>query len=415
MNGKKDRIWSRDFFLIWQGQLVSTMGDAAYSIALGFWVLQTTGSTALMGTLMAVSAIPGILVSPFAGVWIDRVSRKPLLILMDILRGISMLLIAYAAYTQKIAVWMVFAAGILLSVCGAVFRPGVNSSIPQMVSQQRLSNANSALSLASTGSGMIGNIAGGFFFQLLGAPLLFLLNGISYFFSGSSLLFVRLPQRRSEITSDFWGDMRSGFQFMWKQKGLRYLLSITALINFFSYVAIVLFLPLFQKTPDLGAGRYGIVMAGFMGGAMTGYLISSVMVIPARKRLILFAVSNIVSNISFVFAVNQRIFWLMFILVFVGGFFNSMLNVILLSAVQAAAPTEMRGKVMAFLNMSTQSLTPVAMALGGVLAAIFPIRAVISASFLIIVLFITPFSFIKCISGAICYGDNSQDNLSEQL
>ena len=59
-----ERLWTRGFFLLWQGQLVSVLGDVVYEIALGFWVLAVTGSTALMGTLLATSTLPRILVSP---------------------------------------------------------------------------------------------------------------------------------------------------------------------------------------------------------------------------------------------------------------------------------------------------------------------------------------------------------------
>ena len=400
---QKEKLWTKDFFLVWQGQLVSTMGDAAYSIALGFWVLQETGSTALMGTLMAVSALPGILVSPFAGVWIDRINKKPLLILMDMIRGISMVLIAYAAFTQRIALWMAFAVGILLSVCGAVFRPGVNSSIPELVPPYRLSNANSLLSIASTGSTMAGSVAGGFLFQLFGAPFLFLFNGLSYFFSGGCLSFVKIPKAHSENRKNFFKDMKDGFHFMWKEKGLRFLLMIAALINFFSYVSIVLFLPLFQKTSYLGASRYGIAMGCFMGGAMAGFLFSSVVIIPPQKRNLTFILSNAISNICFVIGVNQRLFGAIIPFILLGGFFNSIVNVVLLSTVQATAPQEMRGKVLAFYSMINQSMTPFAMALGGVLACYLPIRVIISVSFLLIFIMVTPFFFVKSFRQFISY------------
>ncbi len=392
---KSEKLWTKDFTLIWQGQLISTLGDAIYSVALGFWVLQVTGSTALMGTLMAVSALPGILISPFAGVWIDRINKKILLISMDILRGVGMVLIAIAAFSHVIAVWMVFAAGILLSVCGAVFRPGVNSSIPAMVPGFRLSNAISIQSAASTGSNMLGNVAGGFLYQLFGAPLLFLFNGLSYFFSGVSLCFTKIPKSQHNSQPDFRRDMRDGFHYMWKQKGLRYLLLIAAITNFFSYVAIVLFLPLFQQTPTLGAGRYGIAMACFMGGAMVGFLLFSAVTIPPQKRAILIISSNGISDICFVLAINQQLFSIMIPLIILGGLSNSVVNVILQSAIQATTPNEVRGKVLAFMNMTTQSLTPFAMALGGVLASILPIRIIIAASFLINLLIVTPFAFVK--------------------
>ena len=59
-------IWNLNYLLLWQGQLVSALGDAMYAIALGFWVLEKTGSTAMMGTLMAASTLPRVVISPFA-------------------------------------------------------------------------------------------------------------------------------------------------------------------------------------------------------------------------------------------------------------------------------------------------------------------------------------------------------------
>jgi len=71
----RPRLWNRNFLLLWQGQLVSSLGDTVYAIALGFWILAVTGSTALMGTLMAASTLPRVLVGPLAGVVVDRRDR----------------------------------------------------------------------------------------------------------------------------------------------------------------------------------------------------------------------------------------------------------------------------------------------------------------------------------------------------
>ncbi|MDP4268048.1 MAG: MFS transporter [Bacteroidota bacterium] len=391
----EDKLWSRGFILIWQGQLVSTLGDAAYSIALGFWILKVTGSTALMGTLMAASALPGVLTSPFAGVLIDRMNKKSLMVLMDIFRGMVMILIAIAAYSGAIAVWMVFVAGILLSICGSLFRPGVNASLPDLLPKSKLSNANSMLSMVSTGANMIGNVIGGFLYLSLGAPLLFLFNSLSYFFSGFSISFVRLPKRKPERSQNIFYDMKVGFHFMLKKKGLRYMLLMAAVINFFAYIGIVLFLPMFETTSYLGASMYGIAMACFMGGCMAGYIALSIITLPSVYRLHYFISANALSTICIIVGVNQRLLGIMIPFLAIGGFFNSVVNVIMLSSVQATTPNDMRGKVFAFLNMTTQSLTPLAMAIGGVLASFFPIRLIISLSFFVIMIFVTPFLFVK--------------------
>lgn len=391
----QDRLWTRGFFLLWQGQLVSTLGDAAYSLALGFWVLEKTGSTALMGTLMAASALPGILVSPFAGVWLDRTDKKPLLILMDMIRGLAMAFIAFFAYRNMLEVWMVFAAGITLSLCGALFRPGVNSSVPDLVPSSRLTNANSMLAIVANGASMLGNVAGGFLYQAIGAPLLFLFNCVSYFFSGASLSFVKLPKAESKIGGSFWADMREGFHFMWQCRGLRYLLMAAASFNFFSYIAIVLFLPLFKAESYLGAGLYGVAMALFMGGVMCGYLLLSAINVAPEKRHKLFTFSVVLSNLCLVAGANQHIFAIIAPCIFVGGFFNAFINVFIISTVQASTEAGMRGKALAFMSMVTQSLTPVAMALGGVLASFIPIKVVISFGFSASIAAVLPFCLTK--------------------
>ncbi|MDR3645212.1 MAG: MFS transporter, partial [Clostridia bacterium] len=171
------------------------------------------------GALMAASTLPGVLVSPFAGVFIDRYNKKRLLILMDIVRGASILLLAAAAYKGMIAIWMVFAAGVLLSVCGAVFGPGIQSAVPDLVPKSKITNANSVFSIVSAGSNMLGSVAGGFLFQAFGAPLLFLFDGLSFLFSGASLPFVRIPRNSFREKQHFFKDMADGFSFMWKQKG----------------------------------------------------------------------------------------------------------------------------------------------------------------------------------------------------
>jgi len=278
-------IWNLNFFLLWQGQLASAVGDVVYAIALGFWILAKTGSTALMGTLMAVSTLPRILAAPFAGVLVDRSDRKWLLVAMDSIRGVFVVLIGVGAYAGFIQIWMVFAAGIIIGLCGAFFTPAVSSSLPDIVPPDKIVQANSAYNLIYTGSGILGNSAGGFLFQILGAPLMFLFNGLSYLFSSLTLFFVRIPRivhRRGP--QHFFADLKDGLALSWKMRGLRFLLLVVAVLNFFSVMGIFLILPLFQKTPALGPGRYGIAIACFAIGNLVGYLTSaSVKFVPSCR------------------------------------------------------------------------------------------------------------------------------------
>jgi len=209
------RLWTLNFFLLWQGQLVSVLGDVVYAIALGFWVLAVTGSTALMGGLLAASTLPRILAAPFAGVVVDRGDRRMLMVWMDVVRGAAVVAVGIAAFAGILQVWMVFAAGILLGLCGAFFTPAVGSVIPDITSAGKVVRANSVFSMLQTGGNIIGNTAGGVLFQLLGAPFLFLFNGLSYLFSAGNLLVARFPRvHHVQSKAHFAADLRNGLAFV---------------------------------------------------------------------------------------------------------------------------------------------------------------------------------------------------------
>jgi MFS transporter, DHA3 family, macrolide efflux protein len=388
------RLWNRNFVLLWQGQLVSSLGDVVYEIALGFWILAVTGSTALMGTLMAASTLPRILVSPFCGVLVDRGNRKALLLVTDGVRGIAVVLVGLAAYAGLLQVWMVFAAGIIIGLGGSLFSPAVGSALPDLVPRDRLVQANSAFQLIGTGSGVLGNAAGGFLYQTLGAPLLFLFNGISYLFSSACLLLMKIPpvvSRRKPQT--FFADMRDGFALVWNMRGLRALFLAASALNFFAVMGLMLLLPLSQRTPELGAARYGIMMGGLTCGLFMGFLLSSAVPIPPAARFRVFLSCGFTMCVLLAAVPLVRPFPVVVALMAAAGMANAILNSFIGAIVQITVPADMRGKAFSLLGALSQGLTPISMALGGILAEFLPLRVMISGAFGITFVLFVPLLF----------------------
>jgi DHA3 family macrolide efflux protein-like MFS transporter len=379
---KRERLWNRNFFLLWQGQVISSIGDVVYEIALGFWVLAVTGSTTLMGTLMAASVLPRVLVSPFAGVIVDRSDRKWLIVLTDLIRGLAVVFVAVAAFQGWVEVWMVFVAGVIIGLGGAFFSPAVTSSLPDLVSREKLVQANSVYLIVYSSSGILGNSFGGFLYGFLGAPLMFLINGLSYLYATLSLLFVRIPKiHRQGPPQHFFADMRDGYRFVWRWRNLRWLLIFAASANFFVTIGIVAVVPLFQRTTGLGPGYYGVVMALLTGGQLAGMFVTSLIAIQAERRYSLFLLSIFFTFLFFgLFPVVLNIAFMASV-AFLGGFFNAISNVLLQTVMQLNVPPQMRGKVFSLLGALSQGLVPIAMALGGFLAAVIPLRLLIFLSF----------------------------------
>ncbi len=378
------RLWTRSFILLWQGQLVSILGDVVYSIALGFWILAATGSTGLMGALMAASTLPRILVAPVAGVVVDRFDRRRLMVWMDAIRGAAVVAVAVAAIAGFLQVWMVFAAGVLLGLCGAFFSPAVSSIIPDITARSKVVAANSVFGMLGPAGNIIGSSAGGVLFSALGAPILFLFNGLSYLFSAGSLLFARVPRIvHAGAAPSFGKDLRAGVSFVWTIRGLRLLILTAALLNFFANMAIMLFLPYYQRNPALGPVKYGIAMAVFTGGMFLGMALTAAVKVPPARRAFLFLVNGLVSMACFIAFPFAGGFGLGALFLGVAGFTNAIINVFINAVMQLAVPQAMRGKVFSFMGMVTMGLTPIAFALGGVLAEFLPLRPLIGGCFVI--------------------------------
>jgi MFS family permease len=392
---KPQPLWTLNFLLLWQGQLVSILGDVVYAIALGFWILAVTGSTALMGGLLAASTLPRILVSPIAGVVVDRGDRRILMIWMDAVRGAAVVAVGIAAFAGFLQVWMVFAAGIVLGLCGAFFTPAVGSVIPDITSPSRVVQANSVFSMLQAGANIIGNTAGGALFQILGAPFLFLFNGLSYLFSAGSLLFARFPRIHHELKkAHFAADLKNGLVFVWKIRGLRSLILIAGVINFFANMAFMLFLPFYQRNPALGPVRYGVAMAMFTGGMFLGMALTAAVKIAPRRRFFLFQVCGISSFALMMAFPFVQSFPAAVTLLAIAGFANAVLNVFIMSVMQLAVPQDMRGKVFSLMGMMMQGLTPIAFALAGVLAEFIPIALLMGSCFAITLVVGLPFMFL---------------------
>ncbi len=375
---KPPRLWNRDFFLLWQGQLVSALGDVAYEIALGFWVLAATGSTAIMGTLMAATALPRIVLSPLAGVFVDRSDRRWMLVWSDALRGVAIVAVGIAALAGVIKVWMVFGAGIVLGACGAFFGPAVGSALPDIVPQDRIVKANSAFGLIGTGTGILGSAGGGLCYAVLGAPLLFLFNGLSFLYAVAATLFIRIPaitRQRPQIS--FWHDLRDGLSYIWRIAGLRDLILLAAGMNFFGVMGITLVLPLFQRSAGLGPARYGIAMAAVAVGALLGMALTSAMDVKPRQRFLTTCTGLVLTCLTWG-AFPLVGFYSMLALGLAGTVCNAVVNILIGSVMQITTPQDMRGKVFALMGAVTGSLMPLAMALAGVLAEFINLRLLIA-------------------------------------
>ncbi|MBQ3487514.1 MAG: MFS transporter, partial [Clostridia bacterium] len=121
------KLWNRDYILLLQGSVVSTIGDLMYSVAIGYWVYEKTGSSGLMGVMSAISMFVTMFLSPFSGSVVDKLDRKRVMVGMDILQGVLMLAVGVLVYTDRLGVPGVLIAAFLAALGSVFYSPAVST------------------------------------------------------------------------------------------------------------------------------------------------------------------------------------------------------------------------------------------------------------------------------------------------
>ncbi len=379
----------RNVALLLQGQMVSSLGDALYRLALGFWILEETGSTGLTGIVMALTVLPKAVASPLAGAAADRLNRKWIIVLSDLFCGGVALLIGLAALTGQLCTWMFPAAAFLLGLGSAFFGPALESALPDLVEKDQLSRLNAAFSFSTTGAAILGNALGGFLFGLLGAPLLFLINGASFVLSAISESFVRLPRPIAAGGDSLVGDLRVGLASIAGAEGLGLLMITAGVANFLLGGAFVLIMAHCDSTPDLGPTAYGLMMGALGGGALLGYLAAVYFKISGRARCLLYLASGLARGILLA-VVSAADGLALKMVLFAGiGLCISIDSVTLTTSIQIRAPEKNRGKILGLRAAIMTVMSPLGMLAAGTAAeAMEPARLIFVTGLAIVGLFV---------------------------
>ncbi len=376
---KPTKLLNRNFILLWQGQFVSKLGNQAFAIAMMFWIKHETGSASLMGLLLMFSTIPSVLLSPFAGTFADRYPRKKIIVWCDIINGMAVLTLAGLLFlapenTDLGIVWL-FIISVFMSTVSTIFSPAISASIPDLVPEDKVAGANSINQFSMQLSTFLGQGSGGVLFRLLGAPMLFFIDGISYLLSAFSEAFITIPQNIPEKAKDwrdtirkFKTDTAEGLRYVVHNKGLRVLFFTAAFLNFF-LVPVMVLMPFFVEDFLYGTTDwFGYLMAAFGVGAMIGYIIAGAVKLRGKNRAVLVVVSIILMCVGMTaMAYTLNLFGALAIW-FGVGILNGFININIATILQLSTPSEIRGRVFGLLTTLSSGLTPIAMGLSGVIA-----------------------------------------------
>lgn len=364
------RGMGRNFWLYTIGRWVSQAGWVVQDVAVPLYVLDQTGSGAMMSLFIMAELIPRLLINPIAGVIGDRYDRKKLMYGLDMARGI--LLFAVIGF-NLLGIYQLLAIQMAMSVMGAFFSAGIVGMFPDLVEREQLARANSILQSGGQILRILGPILGGLIYALGGIKLALLVNAVSFFGSGLFEILIEYRRETRELSSlhEVWDDMLEGFRFMKSSKNLMVLVSFGILLNTLLNPVFAVVLPYLARIElGLSAVKFGSVETAATLGALGGNLLIALKLGERSEDFLFKAIfAQLFSLMGLAFVTRPELggfaYPVLLAIMAVGGFFNALINVPLFTKLQKAVPDEVRSRFFSAFETVMMATTPLGMALVG--------------------------------------------------
>jgi MFS family permease len=373
----------RDFALYWTARTTSWLGDGVMLVALPWQVYELTNSPTAMGIVGAAQMVPIFAFTLIGGVASDRFDRKKVILASEIVRGIAAGVAGLLAVTGNLELWHVGAMVVVFGLGQAFAGPAFGSIVPQIVPEELLVQANSALFMVNTIAIRLGGPAlGGLLIAAFGTGVAFLIDAASFLVGAVAiaLLAARPAARVLEERRSLFADIREGLGFVRARTWLWGTVLWWLVVAPFGTAPYVVLLPYLVKN-DLGggAGDLGLLFAaGGVGGVVTSLVLSQTR-IPRRHVTFMYALLAFGIIDLFFYSLTQAPWQTLVIAFFAEGALTA--GVLVWSTLlQRGVPSEFLGRVKSMDSFAAFALTPVAMAVVGPAADLFGVRPVLAVS-----------------------------------
>lgn len=373
------KLWNKNFVLLLQATAVSMIGDLMYSVAIGYWVYQQTGSNSLMGIMSSISMFVTMFLSPFSGTIVDKLNRKWVLVLGDAFQGILMLTVGVLALTNRLTVPIVLIAAFLAAFGGVFYSPASRTVIIDIVPRDDLVRGQSLFSGVNSTINMIGSAFSGAMVAFLGVPLIIIINGCSNIYSAISEMFISVPKTKHQGEKVSLGgilsDAKSAIKIVFENSCLRIFIPCAILLNFLAAGPFTLMLP-FTIEKGFELGQYGILMSITTVASLLCVILLGTIKLNSKAKYWIMALGFSISVVCWIFAYQSTNFVSVCIWMFLGAFLNCAGNTVFSASMMLALPEGNRGAILGFFSAATTGGTAFSALTYGFLGDIFPLYVI---------------------------------------
>jgi len=268
------------FTVVWVGQIVSVMATNMTQFALTIWVFELTGSVTALGLVQVFFITPFLLISPIAGVMVDRYNRKLMMMVSDLTAGLATVAILVLQAMGMLEVWHLYVAAIFQGLGNTFQWPAYSAAISTMLDKKQYGRANGMMSLIEAGPGVVAPLLAGALLPIVKFTGILLIDVATFILAVILLLLVYIPQPQrtqegEQAQGNVWKEALYGFQYIFARPGLVGLLTIFLVGNLFSGIQLTLLPPMILSRTGNDSIILGSVQsAGALGAVIGGVLMS---------------------------------------------------------------------------------------------------------------------------------------------
>ena len=375
-------LWlHRDFRNLWAAETVSQLGSQVSGLALPLVAVITLEASAFEVALLGVVEFaPFILISLPAGVWVDRLRRKPILVGADLGRAALLASVPIAYWADALTIWQLYVVGFCVGVLTVFFDVCYQSYLPSLVDRRQLVEGNSKLEVSRSGAQLAGPGLAGGLVELLKAPGAVFLDALSFLASAIFLFRIRAQETAPTRAERQAGpgmkeEVKEGLRWVLGNRYLRWIAASTATFNFFGNVIFAVFLVYVVRELGLRPGVIGVVFAissiGYLIGALLANRVSRrfgvgpAIVIGAAGSIavLLLAVAPKSNAIPFIIGAQA-----------ISSMGVPIYNITQVSFRQAITPERLQGRMNSVMRFIVWGVMPLGSLLGGALASWVSLR-----------------------------------------
>jgi MFS family permease len=385
---KRSLLHHPDFLKLWTAETVSVFGTAVTQLALPLiaaTVLQVSAFE--FGLLTTIEFLPFILLSLPAGVWVDRLRRRPILIIGDLGRAIAIASIPIAFAFDALTIWQLYVVGFINGCLTVFFDVAYQSYLPSIVERDQLVEGNSKLEITRSAAQILGPGLAGILIGVFKAPFAMIVDSLSYLWSAFFVFLIRRPEPpvtpHDEAADGPKPSMRQeiavGLRYVTGHRWLRAIAATTGTSNFFGNVMGAIVILYVTRERNLSPEGIGFAFSIGSIGVLLAALVTSRITarVGVGRMLVLSAVGFSLSGLPVAIASDALIFAAMALFGFVGGFFSVAWNINQVSLRQAITPPRMQGRMNATMRFIVWGTIPLGAIIGGALGDIIGLHATI--------------------------------------